>query len=237
LGPAGAAELDRIVFELPRTILAADTFDSYQGLARTVLSDGRADVVGVGLLLSLWTGSRALNRYLSTIVIAYDVTVTRPSWKRRLLALGLTVGGLAGTIALLPMLVLGPHLVRLVAPGGVAAAVLDAAGWFYWPTVAGVVLIALTTLYHVAVPWRTPWLRDLPGAALAMLLWMASAAGLRAYLALSASDNAVYQQLGTPIAFVLWLYVSAIAVLLGAELNAEIERTWPSTSRDTPPTG
>ncbi len=61
-----------------------------------------------------------------------------------------------------------------------------------------------------------------------MLIWLLAAAGLRAYLALNSRDDAVYSQLGTPIAVVLWLYVTAFAVLLGAELNAEIEKLWPS---------
>jgi len=66
-----------------------------------------------------------------------------------------------------------------------------------------------------------------------MAVWLVAAAGLRIYLALSVfrGDDAVYGQLGAPIAVVLWLYVSSIAVLLGAELNAEIEKRWPTVTR------
>ena len=63
---------------------------------------------------------------------------------------------------------------------------------------------------------------------LAMAVWFAASGGLRAYLALAGQDDQVYQRLGTPIAVVLWLYVSAVALLLGAELNAEIEKKWPT---------
>ena len=94
-------------------------------------------------------------------------------------------------------------------------------------------LCALATLFHVGLPWRTPWRRDLPGAVLALLIWLLAAAGLRAYLALSARDDAVYSQLGTPIAVVLWLYVTAFAVLLGAELNAEITKSSSRGTRST----
>ncbi|MEC9051910.1 MAG: YhjD/YihY/BrkB family envelope integrity protein, partial [Actinomycetota bacterium] len=113
LGPEGADELDRLVFELPRTFFSERTYEAYAGIAHTVVEDGRADVVSVGLLLSLWTGSRAVNRTLETVSIAYDVT-PRPGWRRRLVALGLTVAGLVGAVAVLPMLVLGPRIVRLV---------------------------------------------------------------------------------------------------------------------------
>ncbi len=230
LGSAGTAELDRIVFDLPRTLLSGSTYQTYEPLARQVVAEGRADVIGFGLLLSLWTGSRATNRFLETLSIAYDIEGRRPGWRRRLLAYALTLLGLLSAVAVLPLLVLGPRLVDLTAPDRVADPLLAAGGTLYWPMLGLLVLAGLTTLFHVGVPWRTPWRRDLPGAVLAMVLWFAAAAALRAYLALGGTSGggAAYQQLGTPIAVVLWLYVSAIAVLLGAELNAEIEKTWPT---------
>ena len=228
LGDEGRAELDRIVYDLPATFFSDSTYDAYADLADRVIADGRADVIGLGLVLGLWTGSRATARTLEVVSIAYDQQL-RPSWKRRLLAFGLTAGGLAGALAVLPMLVLGPRLVELVAPDTVATATLDLLSLLYWPTL---VLAGLATLYHVGVPWRTPWLRDLPGAVLAMAVWLLASAGLRAYLAVSGQDDEVYRQLSTPIAGGLWLYVSAIALLLGAELNAEIEKMWPARRRE-----
>lgn len=231
LGPAGVRELDRLVFDLPRGVLRAETYDSYERLASSVLAGGRADVISLGALLSLWTGSRATARALETVTIAYDVDQPRPGWQRRLLAVALTVGGLLGAIALLPLLVLGPRVVEWVAPAEVASATLTVLGVSYWPALALLAVGGLATFYHLGVPWRTPWRRDLPGALLAMILWLLAAACLRAYLALTIGGDGVYGQLGVPIAVVLWLYVSSVAVLLGAELNAEIERMWPSATR------
>ena len=237
LGPDGSEQLERLVFDVPRAFLSSSTYESYAPLAEQVLAAGRADVIGVGAVLALWTGSRATNRVLETLAIAYDIESSRPRWRRRLLALVLTLGALLGAIAIVPLLVLGPRLVERFAPDGVAAATLTALSWGYWPALGLLVLAGLTTLYHVGVPWHTPWLRDLPGAALAMAVWFIAAAGLRAYLALSAlggddGADAVYGRLGTPIAVVLWLYVSSLAVLLGAELNAEIEKKWPTSGRE-----
>ncbi len=226
LGPEGAAELQRVVFDLPRSVLTDRTYEAYAELARRVLAEGRADIASLGALVAVWTGSRAANRYLETITIAYDVE-RRTGWRRRLLALGITLAGLVGAIAVLPLLVLGPQLIQALAPAAVASMTLEVLDLLYWPALVVVMLCALATLFHVGVPWRTPWRRDLPGAVLALLIWLLAAAGLRAYLALSARDDAVYSQLGTPIAVVLWLYVTAFAVLLGAELNAEIEKLWP----------
>lgn len=229
LGSSGTQELNRIVFDLPREFLATQTYESYERLASAVLSDGRADVISIGILLSLWTGSRAADRALETITIAYDIEQPGPNWRRRILAIGLTVGGLLGAIAILPLLVLGPRVIQWGAPDTVASATLTALGALYWPALAALAIAGLTTLYHVGVPWRTPWRRDLPGAVLAMIIWLLAAAGLRAYIAVTLGGDATFSQLGVPIAVVLWLYVSSIAVLIGAELNAEIERMWPTT--------
>ena len=234
LGPAAHAELRRIVFDTPQTFLSSQTYDAYARIAERVLADGRADVISLGALLSLWTGSRATSRYLETITIAYD-EVPRSSWRRRLLALGLTVAGLLGALSVLPLLVIGPRVVRWITPDAVAGATLHALGVLYWPAIVVLIVLGLATLYHIGVPWSTPWRRDLPGAVLAMGLWLLASAGLRAYLTLSVQHDAVYGQLGTPIALVLWLYVTAFAVLLGAELNAEIEKMWPRRRQPAAP--
>lgn len=226
LGPDGSAELQRVVFELPRTLLSSRTYDAYTALATKALENGRADVVSVGALLSVWTGSRAMNRFLETITIAYDIE-PRAAWRRRLLALGLTLAALVTAVAILPLLVLGPRAVEWLAPDTVASATIDVLGALYWPSIALLVVTGLATLYHVGVPWRTPWRRDVPGALFAMVLWLGASAVLRAYLTVGVGDDGIYSQLGTPIAVVLWLYVTAFAVLLGAELNAEIEKMWP----------
>ncbi|QWC86479.1 YihY/virulence factor BrkB family protein [Nocardioidaceae bacterium] len=232
LGPDGRAELDRLVFTVPRAALSGDTFAAYEQLVRPVTREGRVDVIGFGLLLGLWTGSRATNRVLETVTIAYDLEHPRARWRQRILALGMTVAATVGAVALLPLLVLGPRLMRALAPDGVAAAGSSVLDWLFWPLVGLLVVVALATVFHVGVPWRTPWRRDLPGAVLAMALWLVAAAGLRLYLALSGASldggETVYRQLSAPIAVSLWLWVSALAVLLGAELNAEIEKRWPT---------
>jgi len=206
LGPEGTDELRELVLGIPKPFLSDPTYASYERLVGTVLAQTRGGVVSIAILLSIWTGSRAVNRFLETMTIAYDVE-PRPGWRRRLLALGLTIGTLVGAVAVLPPL----RMLDLL----------------FWPAVTLSVLAGLTTVYHVGVPWRTPWRRDVPGALLAMVIWLLASAGLRAYLNLSVQHDAVFSQLAVPIAVVLWLYITAFAVLLGAEFNAEIERMWP----------
>jgi membrane protein len=220
------------VFEVPQTFLTHRSYNSYADIATSIVREGRADVVSLGALLSLWTGSRAVARLLQTVTIAYDLDDPRPVWYRRLLALGLTLGGLLVGIAILPTLVLGPQVVGLIAPPSFEQAGARLVDVAFWPGMALLVLLVLATFYHIGAPWNTPWRRDLPGAVLAVVLWVVAAVGLRLYITVSLRSEGVFGQLAVPLALVLWLYVTAFAVLLGAELNAEIEKLWPH--RDFP---
>ncbi|MEE9243230.1 MAG: YihY/virulence factor BrkB family protein [Mycobacterium sp.] len=226
LGPQGHEELRELLLGIPAPFLSDAAFASYERTLDAMLAQTRGSVVSIGIVLSLWTGSRAVNRYLETITIAYNVE-PRPGWRRRLLALGLTIGALLGAVAVLPPMVFGPRIVEWLAPDPIADTTLRMLDLLFWPSIVLLVFVGLVTLYHVGVPWRTPWRRDVPGALLAMLLWLLASAGLRTYLTLSVKDDAFYSQLAMPIAVVLWLYITAFAVLLGAEFNAEIERMWP----------
>ena len=102
----------------------------------------------------------------------------------------------------------------------------------YWPGAAVLLTLMIAVLYHVAAPWRTPFHRDLPGAVLAMVLWLLGTVGLRVYVGQAIGES--YGFIATPLIILLWLYVSAFAVLLGAELNAEIEKMWPTADRTDP---
>lgn len=227
LGPDGRAEMQRLVFDLPRALLSARTYDSYQEIASQVVRDGRGDVISIGLVVSLWTGSRATNRYLETITIAYDLEDPRPVWHRRLLSLGLTIGVLVSAVAILPPLVVGPRIVRWLTPAAVEETTLTLIGTLFWPGVVALVILGVASLYHLGVPRHTPWRRDLPGAVLAVVLFLLASGLLRTYVEVTAREDAVYTRIGTLIAVVLWLYVIALAVLLGAEFNAELEKLWP----------
>jgi membrane protein len=121
-------------------------------------------------------------------------------------------------------------MASLLDAAGLSAELIRFWGAVYWGGVLVLGVVALTWLYHVAPGWYTPWRRDLPGAILALVVWLAASWGLRVYTSQFAgftTDDA-FRGLAAPLVVLLWVYVSAIAVLLGAELNAEIERIWPS---------
>lgn len=193
-----------------------------------VLHGGRLGVVSLGFLLALWAGSSATATFVNTITIAYGQRDERGAVRSRLLALWLFLGSVLVGAVVLPMLVLGPDLLAKAFPEdarATAAAVVNAA---YYPVVVALVLLGLTSLYRLSPPRRLSWLRGLPGALLALTVFLAGSAGLRTYIAFVISRNDAYGSLGTPVAALLFFYVLALGVLLGAEFNAAIERTWPS---------
>ena len=227
-GPEVVERIRASVLDVAGEVLAPQAVDDVvQPLTMRVLERGYASIASLGFVLSLWSGSAAMGAYVRTITIAYDMPRLRSAWKGRLLAFGLYLGALGVGAVLLPVLVLGPDLLVDLAPAGSltqATSTLIQLG--YWPAVALASVLALASLYHLSVPVRTPWRRDLPGAVLAMALWLAGSYGLRAYL----ESTAKYGVLSAPIGVLLFFFVTALAVLIGAELNAEIDKMWPTTS-------
>ncbi|WP_235486902.1 YhjD/YihY/BrkB family envelope integrity protein, partial [Frankia sp. AvcI1] len=114
----------------------------------------------------------------------------------------------------------------------------------FWPVVGLVALTMLTSLYHLSLPVRRPWWRALPGATLALVCWLVGSDVLRLYLEIVFSHELVYGSLGAPVAALLFFYITALAVLLGAELNAALDeqssqrrkrRDGGPATDDTPP--
>jgi membrane protein len=117
----------------------------------------------------------------------------------------------------------GPSLVRRLLPEG-----LEPLVGFYWPVVALVCTCFLALLYHVSVPVRTSWRFNLPGAVFCLLAWVVGSFLLRWVLtATAAQSRSVYGPLAAPIAVLLWLYLVALAVLVGAALNAAFDEVFP----------
>lgn len=191
----------------------AKTFEDVLG------SGGRIDIVSVGFLLAIWSGSRALNVYIDTVTIMYGLGGRRGIIRTRLLSVTLYVLALlVGSVAL-PLVVAGPGLVAEALPEGWGRWVDTS----YWPTVLLLCVLFLATLYHFAVPVRGRWLRDLPGAFMAVTLWLVLSWVLRTVIVASVGGTSIYGPLSAPIIVLVWLYMLAISVLIGAAFNAALD--------------
>jgi membrane protein len=234
--PGFAEQAPDRLLGLAGTILTEDTVAAMRPVVEELLSEGRGDLASLGVLLTIYSASRALRAVVIALTIAYDLEDHRARWKQRVWALALTVVGIVIGVAALPLLVLGPGFGSVIGNHFGLNPALDVA-WrvSYWPVAAILATVLMASLYHFAAPWATPWRRDLPGAVLAMAVWLAGSAGLRYYVRGSAMSDEVFAPLAGPLVLLLWLYVSALAVLLGAELNAGIEKLWPTLLPGEPP--
>ena len=181
----------------------------------------------------LWAGSSATATFVNTVTIAYGMRDLRGAVRSRLLALGLYLLTVVIGIVLLPVMVLGPGRLVSFFPDAAQGDVETIVQATYWPLVAVLLLVGLVTFYHLAPPRRLPWRRGFPGAVLAALVFVGGTLGLRTYIDFIVDHGFSYGALAAPIGALLFFYVLALAVLLGAELNATIEQTWPS--RKQPP--
>jgi membrane protein len=196
-----------------------------------ILGSGRLEVVSLGFLLSLWAGSSATATFMNTVVIAYDQRDVRGPIRTRLMALWLFVVGLVAAVLTLPLLVLGPGVLVSLLPAeyqDTAAVLVNAV---YWPVVVIGLILVLCSFYHVTLPRRTPWLRHLPGALLAVGFFLVAAVVLRGYVADILTTALPYGALAAPIAALLYCFLLGMSILLGAELNATIEARWPAQQR------
>jgi membrane protein len=230
-GPLGANNLNHLQNSIDKAmahvIVPSAVQSTIAPALHRILFGGRADVVSISFIVSLWTGSSAMATYVNTITIAYGLRHQRGAVRSRLLALRLYVFLVLTTIVLLPVLVLGPGKLVQLFPDRWHHVVHAVTVVGYWPVVVIVSLSLLTTLYHRAVPVRTPWRRALPGAVVAALVWLVGSEFLRAWLDFAFRRTATYGPLSAPVAVLLFLYLTALAILFGAELNAEIDRSWP----------
>ena len=196
-----------------------------------VLRGDRAPAISIGFVLALWAGSSATATFVNTITIAYDQRDLRGPVRSRLLALWLFLATVVLGVFALPMLVLGPDLLRKAFPRGAQHTVSTLINNGYYPVLIAVLLLGLATFYKLAPPRRLPWHRGLAGAALAGIVFLLGSIGLRAYIEYVLDKNHAYGALAAPIAALLFFFILALGVLLGAELNAAIESLKPAKAK------
>ncbi|MEO3784798.1 YihY/virulence factor BrkB family protein [Actinocorallia sp. B10E7] len=229
LGPDLVQELSGWIIAKSRTFLTEPAVDKVvRPLVDDVVRGERIGIISVGFLISLWAGSRALSVYVDTITISYGLDGVRGVIRTRLKSFLLYVVGLVVAVVVIPLMIAGPALARETFPSTARLVSM-----LYWPVLLTLSILFLSLLYHLSVPVRTAWWRETPGAVVAMVFWIGGSVLLRVYLSESLTGVSVSASLAAPIALMAWLYVTAFAVLVGACLNAEVDRRWPAagTSR------
>jgi len=223
---AADTELEQRLLEHLGSVMPRTAFDMVKATTDDLLQKRGGGKFSLGLLMALWLASSGMMALINGLNVAFQVEEARTWWRRRLVALGLTVA-----VALLTACALG-----LAVAAGVGGRLLtDLIGlgdvWSpIWRVTQGTASILFLLFAIALVYFLGPNLKTrrrvqviVPGAVVALVGWITASAGLRLYLDHFASFGRTYGSLGAVIALLLWLYVTGVTLLLGAEINSGIQ--------------
>jgi membrane protein len=227
LGLVGASATDPLLENL--TDLAPGPANEIitNAIDEITASRGAAGVAFVlGLLGALWSASGYVGAFSRASNVIYEIEEGRSFWKLRPQQIGITFVLILLLAAMaLGVVISGPiaeEVGNVVGAGDTAVTIWEIAKW---PVIAAVVVGIFALLYYAAPNVRQPGFKWItPGGVLALVLWLAASAAFALYVANFSSYNATYGSIAGVIVFLVWLWISNLALLLGAELNAELER-------------
>lgn len=178
----------------------------------------------VGLVLALWSATAGMRAMVRGLNIAFETEETRGFVRLTLLCLALTVGGIVFLVLAAAAVIAAPVVLGLLHLGGLVHGLT----FLRWPILLVLVMLALAVLYRFGPNRAEPrWRWVTPGSVAASLLWLVGSAVFSWYISNFGHYNATYGSLGALFGFLTWIWLSAVIVLLGAELNCEVERRTP----------
>jgi membrane protein len=227
LGLIGQAATQPLVENVGTLAPGAATDITTNAVENLEKSQGAAGIaLIVGLAAALWSASGYIGAFIRASNVIWDVEEGRPIWKTIPLRLGITLLMLVLlAVSALAVVLTGPLARRvgdLIGLGDTAVLIWDIGKW---PVLILIVSFMIGFLYWAAPNIRQPaFQRITPGAVLAVVLWIAASAAFALYVATFSSYNQTYGSVAAVIVFLVWLWISNVAILLGAEFNAELER-------------
>lgn len=198
-------------------------------LSRLTQDTGASGAVAIGgILLALWSGSKSMKAMIGALNIAYDEDEKRGFFKVNLLAVGLTLAGIVGGIVIIGLLAVLPGLLDNF---GLGQAGQTAVNILRWPVLIALAAVSIAVLYRFAPSRDEPrWRWVSWGSVIATGLWLLGSIAFSVYVSNFGSYNETYGSLGAVVILLMWFYISAFSVLLGAEINSEMEH---QTRKDT----
>jgi membrane protein len=193
----------------------------------TANRSGAGVALVVGLLGALWSASGYVGAFTRASNVIYETPEGRPIWKLRPLQVLVTlIVVLLTTVLALALVLTGPIVEAVAGPLGISGTLVTAWNYGKWPVMAVLVVCMIGVLYYATPNVRLRGLRFvLPGAALAIVVWLVASVAFAVYVANFGSYDKTYGTLGGVVGFLVWVWITNIALLLGAELTAERERS------------
>ena len=183
-------------------------------------------LIAVGAVLALWSLSGAMKNVMWALNLAYDRSETRGFVHRRLVAAGMAVFALVASALALGLLVLGPHLSRWIGNAIGNRRATEIVWWAaQWPILIGGLLLAFGVIYYLGPDVKQKWQFLSFGAVFAVVVWLIASGAFAYYASRFGSYNKAWGSLSAVVVMLTWLWISSVALLLGAEINAEAERS------------
>ena len=205
--------------------LPPDAREAVRSVVSGALGKANENMLSVTIVGAIWAATGGTNALIKGLNRAYDVVETRPFWYRYLMALGLTL--ISAPIMLLALIVLvvvqayGSGIVNALGVGEEAHTAVEI---LRWPVVVALVAVAAGLLYRLTPNTRLPWKWFSPGAVLFSIGWLLATYVFGIYVSHFSSFDTTYGVLGGVAVLMIWFYITALALLLGAEVNAVVDR-------------
>jgi membrane protein len=219
--------LDRIL-ELLAQFLPSEALTLIQDNVRQLITDQRGGLLSFGFVAALWTSSSAITAVMEGLNRAYEVEEGRPFWKVRGLAISLTIGLSLLVIVAMILLTFGPQIGGWIA-GYMGLGGLFEAAWnlLRWPVIVAFLIFAMAVLYYFSPDVEQEWKWITPGSVWAVIGWIVASLGFAFYVNNFGSYNKTYGSIGAVIVLLTWMYVAGLIILVGGEINSEIEHAAP----------
>ncbi len=206
-----------------RTALPQDAYGRVEQVINQVRGQARGGLLSFGIVAALWAASSGVRSLMNALNAAYDVAESRPAWQRYPLSLLYTVGLAVMLILAAGLMLVGPRAAEWIAGQvGLSNVVVMLWSWLRWPIAALLLALAAAVVYYVAPNVDQPFRLITPGSVLAVVIWIAASLGFSFYVSNFGNYGATYGSLGGVVVLLLYFFISASVLLLGAEVNAVI---------------
>lgn len=221
---AQSHDLQSSLLNYTARFMPADAYSLVQKTIKEVATNSSGLKLAFGLVLALWSGAGGVVSIMDALNRCYHVKDSRPWWKQRLIAFGLTIAIAALTIMALTIVLYGGTIVDFVG-SHIGLSSVSVITWHIvqWPIALFFVVWSFALLYYWGPDTQQKWQWITPGSLIGVLTWIGASLLFRVYLHFFNSYSKTYGSLGAVIVLLLWLYISGMAIMVGGEINSEIE--------------
>lgn len=211
------------LLEQANTALPADAYQRLQDVVGQIQNQPRGGLLSFGIISAIWASSSGIRSLMNALNVAYDVTETRPMWRRYALSIGYTLGIAVLLIAGAALMLLGPQAMEWIADqAGMGDWFVTVWTWLRWPVLVILLVIVAAIVYYISPNVEQRFRLISPGAVVAVAVWVIASYGFSLYVSRFASYDATYGSLGGVVVLLFYFFISSAVLLLGAEINAEL---------------